>query len=277
MLFQSTSANHSKNGVLFRRHWILLFCLPIYAGMAVAATDVDAECVAKSGRIRAALVELYTSEGCNSCPPADRWLSGLPGPEIDPSQLVALAFHVDYWDYLGWRDRFAQPEFATRQRMASHRSGAKFMYTPQVLLNGVDTRSTWRSDIFGRHIREISQREAVAYLSLAAQFHDRALTIRLAANYSGSDPSDVFVALTQNNLESRVRAGENAGKTLRHDFVVRQLWGPLPVAKGSPVNTVLNATLPDDFRGADAAVSAFVQTRATGDVAQALTAAVCEK
>ena len=113
--------------------FVLAAALVVPAGAAAAGTQV---CSAESGAARHTLVELFTSEGCSSCPPADRWLSGL----AERDDLVALAFHVDYWDRLGWTDRFATPRHTQRQheRAAQARSG--YVYTPQVLVNGRDFR-----------------------------------------------------------------------------------------------------------------------------------------
>ncbi|HUG25789.1 DUF1223 domain-containing protein, partial [Piscinibacter sp.] len=103
-------------------------------GLAAAACAMAADaaaapqCSARSGPAAAPLVELYTSEGCNSCPPADRWLSALK----DRPGVVALAFHVDYWDGLGWKDRFASPLHTQRQAQQRAVNGARFSYTPQV-------------------------------------------------------------------------------------------------------------------------------------------------
>ena len=97
-------------------------------------------CTAQSGATVPAVVELYTSEGCSSCPPADRWLSALKGRD----GVVALAFHVDYWDSLGWKDRFAQPQFTQRQNATQRTSGARFAYTPQVILDSRDAPN-WSS------------------------------------------------------------------------------------------------------------------------------------
>src|SRR6476659_2802738 len=102
-----------------------------------SARAVDA-CTAASTRQVAPVVELYTSEGCNSCPPADRWLSKL---KADPA-VVALAFHVDYWDRLGWKDRFASAAFTQRQAAQQATNGARFSYTPQVVVDGRD-RTDW--------------------------------------------------------------------------------------------------------------------------------------
>ena len=101
---------------------------------ALLSVSVNAaECVARAETVSVPLVELYTSEGCSSCPPADRWLS-----QQVPGRFVPLALHVDYWDYIGWRDRFAQARFGQRQRDMVNRGGGRVVYTPQVMLSGVE-------------------------------------------------------------------------------------------------------------------------------------------
>ena len=117
-----------------------LTAMSILAGAAAAAAATPAgsvECSARSGAATPRVVELYTSEGCDSCPPADRWLSGLRGRD----DVIALAFHVDYWDRLGWVDRFGSPAHTERQQRLSRAMGSRFVYTPQVLLDGDDVRS----------------------------------------------------------------------------------------------------------------------------------------
>ena len=109
-----------------------------FAGVTVALAADPATCTARSGPTVTPVVELYTSEGCNSCPPADRWLSRF-APEADT---VALAFHVDYWDRLGWKDRFASAAHTARQGQQQAANGARFSYTPQVVADGAD-RKDW--------------------------------------------------------------------------------------------------------------------------------------
>ena len=98
-------------------------------------------CEARSTTTRVSVLELYTSEGCSSCPPADRWVSALSAKGFTPDRVIPLAFHVDYWDQLGWPDRMAKAQFSARQRMQAARHRAKVIYTPQLLLNGADYRS----------------------------------------------------------------------------------------------------------------------------------------
>src|SRR2546430_7591383 len=121
-------------------------------------------CSALSGERTTALVELYTSEGCSSCPPADRWLSCL-GKTHRPEVVVPLALHVDYWDYIGWKDPYAKREFSQRQRRLSQLQRLALVYTPQVLLEGMDFRS-WGQPEFDRELARINAQPARARLEL---------------------------------------------------------------------------------------------------------------
>ncbi|MDE2369103.1 MAG: DUF1223 domain-containing protein [Burkholderiales bacterium] len=185
----------------------LLGCAAV-AGAAAAAPICDAHSSATAPLV----VELYTSEGCSSCPPADRWLSTLKGR----SDVIALAFHVDYWDRLGWTDRYATPAGTARQRELARRAGGDGVYTPQVIVDGVDRRD-WR-------------------LSRAAGAVGPRIELTRDGDFVGVDvgplPGAVrelagYWAVVEDGYASSVRAGENAGATLHHDAVVR-LYRPLP-------------------------------------------------
>jgi hypothetical protein len=118
---------------------ISFLCAMLVSTLAPAASAA-AGCTAKSGAQTLAVVELYTSEGCDSCPPADRWLSGLKGAGTYADRVLPLALHVDYWDYIGWRDPFAQAQFSARQREMAAINRVRTVYTPQVLVGGRDFR-----------------------------------------------------------------------------------------------------------------------------------------
>lgn len=164
-------------------------------------------CRARSGATTPHVVELYTSEGCDSCPPADRWLSSL----IDRSDLIAAAFHVDYWDRLGWRDRFASARFTARQAQAQAHSGVRFSYTPQVLVDGRDWRR-W-PDL------PVATRPAAVNLWL--QRSGTQLSWRVEPLPGAPKTLALWWAVLEDGHRSHVQAGENAGVTLRHDHVVR--------------------------------------------------------
>jgi hypothetical protein len=183
------------------------------AGLAVFGQGIARAgdgCTAASARTTAPVVELYTSEGCNSCPPADRWLSTL---KADPA-VVALAFHVDYWDRLGWKDRFASAAFTQRQAMQQATNGARFSYTPQVVVDGRD-RTDWSSAAPGSGSRPAAPVE----LTLARDGDGFVATVMPAAN--APRRLAAYWAVTEQGHVSAVKAGENQGATLHHDFVVR--------------------------------------------------------
>lgn len=174
-----------------------------------SARAADA-CSATSARVAPSVVELYTSEGCSSCPPADRWLSTL---KDDPS-VVALAFHVDYWDRLGWKDRFASPAFTARQAAEQATNGARFSYTPQVVVDGRD-RTDWS------RARPASTARSPANVDVAlAQRGDR-FVATVTPGAASPKRLAAYWAVTEQGHSTAVRAGENEGATLHHDFVVR--------------------------------------------------------
>ena len=179
------------------------------ATCAAHAAGTGDTCMAQGAPSAPPVVELYTSEGCSSCPPADRWLSAL---KADPS-VVALAFHVDYWDRLGWKDRFASPAYTERQAQSQKSSGARFSYTPQVIVDGVDRPDWPRADVrrAGTHATPVGVNLARATAGYVADITPAA-PARLAA----------YWAVTEQGHVSAVRAGENQGATLAHDYVVRE-------------------------------------------------------
>jgi hypothetical protein len=174
-------------------------------------------CEARSGERVPRVVELYTSEGCNSCPPADDWVASLAGRD----DVIAAAFHVDYWDRLGWKDRFASAAATERQRQEGARSGAAFIYTPQVLVDGRDWRA-WP---------ELPRPQAGAKApALQARREGDVVNVQVAA-MAAADGKAARLALWWATLEdghrSAVRSGENAGRELRHEAVARR-FGSAP-------------------------------------------------
>jgi hypothetical protein len=232
----------------------------------------------QSGPRTAALVELFTSEGCDSCPPADRWLATL---KPAPGGLVPLAFHVDYWDYIGWKDPFAQPQFAARQRDAVRRQRGHVAYTPQVLVDGTDASIWASSSRADAALAKVVARPPRARLSLRADAAVDALDVELRVQPAGSIPREAraFVVLTESRLESRVAAGENRGQTLRHDHVVREFVGPflLGLPSQDTGETVIRKRFaaPSSWKQQDLSVSAFLQDMITGEVLQAVRIPAC--
>lgn len=246
--------------------------------LALAATSVHAQpgaCTVTSGPGTAALVELYTSEGCSSCPPADRWLSTLRESALGADRLVPLGLHVDYWDYIGWRDPFALPLFSARQRELAAIHRARVVYTPQVVLAGKDYRG-WSSRRFTDAVATVNATPARARITLALSASGNGSTgLRVTASVperDGREDAALYVTRYENGLSTRVERGENRGKTLNHDFVAREWWGPLALG---PAGDVAFERLLDAQRLGRGGIAAFVQSRRTGEVLQALALPGC--
>lgn len=246
---------------------------------AFAASVVQAApgaCAAQSGPATAALVELYTSEGCNSCPPADRWLSALPSAGFGPDRVVPLALHVDYWDYIGWKDPFAKPLFAARQRELAAIARSRVVYTPQVVLAGKDYRGWPARSRFAETVAAVNRTPARAAISLALEpYGSGAFEVTATASVQKREDREdaaLFVAVYENGLSTRVTAGENRGATLQHDFVAREWWGPLALDSSGAATLTRSVEAHAVHKGG---VAAFVQSRQSGEVLQALALAGC--
>lgn len=159
------------------------------------------------------VVELYTSEGCSSCPPADRWLSTLKHDPRLFKTLIPLAFHVDYWDSLGWPDRFARSSYSQRQRQLAQQGFVSQVYTPGVIVNSQE----WRAWFSG--VRELPTfTEPVG--ELKANYMNGVLQVR----FPEDKQYELHVAVLGMGLSSEVKAGENQGRRLQHDFVVLDMY-----------------------------------------------------
>lgn len=191
--------------------------------LAAAPLLAGATACERSAGVRPPLViELYTSEGCSSCPPADRWLSSLQRRD----DLLPLAFHVGYWDRLGWVDRFATREATDRQYQLAKAIGARNVYTPQVVVQGQDWRR-WPG---------LPAPPAAAPMTLKLRRdgdHVVAEVGAAAGSWTG------YWAVLEDGHRSRVSAGENRGETLAHDHVVR-LYQPVGAWQGTPQRFALS-------------------------------------
>jgi len=219
-----------------------------------------------------ALVELFTSEGCSSCPPADRLLGRIAEEASRSGQnILPLAFHVDYWDYLGWNDRFARPEFGRRQRWyaaAGHRDG---VYTPQIVVNG-DAAVVGSDERRARAaIAAALARPPAASLITDAMLHEPTHTVEVRVAGAGLPGSaTVNVAVVEDGLSTRVLRGENADAVLGHSRVVRA-FGTLPA--GTTAGELVLA-VPPDLVGGRSSVVAFAQDPATTRVLAATAGAL---
>lgn len=232
--------------------------LLLVANLPAAAS---AACMVRSGAQTVPLVELYTSEGCSSCPPADRWLSA----HAADTSANWLAFHVDYWDDIGWPDRFAAATYSQRQRARVGAAGGTTVYTPQVMV-GAQVRAPWRSGPGMRTALREARIPAPTGLALRLQPEANGWQVALGASRSAAATfaAQVWLAQYSDDQNTAVRAGENAGVNLHHDRVVRRLWGPWPLA-GATLSRHVAVTAPSPRWG----VIAFVQD-ARGRILQSL-------
>ncbi len=233
---------------------------PLFAGRPPSAGEERSTATAAP-----ILVELFTSQGCSSCPPADRLLSGLAAGE-NQATVIPLAFHVDYWNYIGWTDPFSSAEWSRRQSSYAESLATGRVYTPQLVVNG-------RRDCVGSNASRVRQeieragsQEAAGSLALDlrpgsdAQRLDLGIEARLGAAAAGERWS-VMVAVFENGLETPVSKGENGGRTLRNDHVVRTLIEAfsLPVRPGAERSERLEIELASDWDRRRLGVAVFLQ------------------
>ena len=244
-----------------------------------SASAANTVCENRSGNLRAQLIELYTSEGCSSCPPADRWLSSLVPKVVTAEEVVPLAFHVDYWDRLGWRDRFAAPAYTARQYASAKVSGSGFVFTPQVILAGRNyaawsSNSSVQKDV--RSMRTVAPE--AGFVLLQKPVVSGKLEFEVQAQLrQGVKLNDVriYAALFQNGLVSDVGKGENSGRQLHHDYVVRSLLTSNAIDPSGKTIFQDRFILPDDAQVKAMGVAVFAQDVKTGAVLQAMSAPLC--
>ena len=254
-----------------------ILAVAFLASLVSAHTFAAGQCSAKSGNETAALLELYTSEGCNSCPPADKWVSGLAPSGYKANQLVPLAFHVDYWDYIGWKDRFANTEFSGRHRGLARANGSGTVYTPQIFVSGKDIRLAFSNVKLNATLKDINPGKPRADIGLELDASSLS-ALGLSASASLANPSDdahAYLAVYENNLSSNVKAGENRGVKLEHDYVVRELIGPLKFDRQGKLEIKQSVAVQSDWKLNDLGVAAFVQRRDSGETLQALQLPAC--
>ncbi len=156
-------------------------------------------------------VELYTSQGCSSCPPADKLLNSIKKDKKLFTEIIPIAFHVDYWDRLGWKDPFASPEHTERQRYYYQTSNTGQVYTPQFVINGEE----WRGFFKGKKIQKNKSDASILNLEFTGQSVKANYPINAASNES----YNLHIAYLGIGLETEIKRGENHGKTLKQDFV----------------------------------------------------------
>jgi hypothetical protein len=219
---------------------------------------------------KAVVVELFTSEGCSSCPPADELLSRLrQQPSAQGVEVIPLGFHVDYWDFQGWRDRFSSADYSKRQEQYARKLRLEGPYTPQMVVDGA-------VQFVGNNAARAQQAITQAALQpqpaqIEISFAQEKVRVRVKAPELSSS-NDVLLAITEDNLANKVSAGENDGRVLRHSAVVRDFRRLGQLHDGS-----FDITAPlkpgKDWKPQDLRVVVFVQEAASGKIQGAASAA----
>ena len=215
------------------------------------------------------LVELFTSEGCSSCPPADALLAKLDHDQpIQNAEIIILGEHVDYWDDLGWHDRFSSHQYTERQSQYSARLGVDGVYTPQMIVDGTD-QFVGNDSFHARRSITSAAHKAKLSLSLSRPIldaHKISASVSLPALSASQAHAELYAALVDPQDTTDVRNGENGGRRLQHAGVVRNLQriGTLKDLSGGPLSFSLNA--PGDDKLSDMRVVVFAQQSNQGDV-----------
>jgi len=187
-----------------------------------------------------------------------------------------LAFHVDYWNHLGWDDPFSMPHYTRRQYDYARKRGTRTVYTPQVILNGAEFRR-WHAAGAEADIAAAAQGPAGATIALSVRaVGERDLDVEATiSNVAAAGEPMLYLALYENGLTNRIEDGENAGRTLHHDFVTRRLLGPFPVDAKSPATIKQRIQVDREWHKANMGVVAFIQRDSDNRVLQSLARPLC--
>ena len=257
------SISYKRNARITNMRLASLILLLFFTSLSLAETRPVL--TAYSPEHRVAMLELYTSEGCSSCPPADRFMTELKHAQVSELRMIPLSFHVTYWDRLGWSDRFADERHDNRQRSQVGLGEGRVVYTPQYMFNGRDFRD-YRSLYVD--VNRINQETASYQLKLSAVRDSNSVAVGLDVTSieAGDQAAVAYIALYEHDLSSEVTEGENEGEQLKHDYVVRELKGPFPVDQaGAEIAAVFSTS---DYKIEDTGIVAFVQKPLAPDVLQ---------
>lgn len=215
------------------------------------------------------VVELFTSEGCSSCPPADTLLARLPRmfPDID---VIQLSEHVDYWNNLGWKDRFSAPLFSMRQQDYGRMFGLQSVYTPEMVVDGA---TEFNGSDTGRAQQEITKAASGPRAAASIAMNSGGVRLHVDGVPRGMRNVDVFLAITETNLETSVERGENAGHRLRHVGVVRSLSsvGHFDAKKSGSYDADAKLNLNPEWRADNLKLVMLVQDRSSRKIIGAAT------
>lgn len=237
------------------------------------ATAVNAETWhAKSSDSVIAVLELFTSEGCGLCPAADDYVNALSEQNIDEEKLIVLGFHIDYLNNRkGWVDPFSKPEFTDRQKQLAHFNRYQNVFTPEMVVSG-ETVHSWREQLVDV-IGFLNAYPAEVDIALTAEQQADTLRVNTSVSVRGEDNrqhSALYLAVTESELFSEVRGGDNAGQDFTHQNVVREWYGPFELAASGTTQLQKTIPLAKNWQQDQLKLVAVVQNFSDGYVLQGL-------
>ena len=243
------------------------------SSLLVSASAFGQQWQAESADKQVAVMELFVSEGCGLCPAAERWVDQLPEQGITENELIVLGFHVDYLDdKKGWIDRFAKPRYTERQRQMARLNLYQTVFTPEIFISG-EVVHNWREH--GTDVIEfINSFDSEADISLTVKKTDETLNIDTEVTVLGEENqanSQLYLALTEDNIISEIHGGDNIGAVFNHQNLVRRWLGPFELnSDGDP--TLVQSSLPLDpsWKLHDLTLVAIVQNLDNAYVLQGL-------
>ncbi len=218
------------------------------------------------------LIELFTSEGCSSCPPADALLAKLDGSQpIAGAQAIVLSEHVDYWNHDGWKDAYSSSFFTDRQEEYVRRLGVREAYTPQMVIDGAAQMNGSDAGAVGRAIESARSHAKIPVRISSVDLADpKTIRVHLAVDALPADfkagKAEIFVAVALNHAESHVSAGENKGRDIRHVAVAESISKVGTVEKGKNFDRDVVVKVKSPLDRGNLRLIAFVQEGDTGDV-----------
>lgn len=248
----------------------LLLLLALIALPLLTLSEGEAAPAGRSVSAAPVVVELFTSQGCSSCPPADRLLSKLEQNPRLAGKVIPLSFHVDYWNYIGWTDPFSSPRWSERQKAYGRAFRSNRIYTPQLVVNGTSECVGSNEGEVMRRIDRALAADPAARVTLAVQPGtgdqlQAKVGVQLAPSLTAKGNLDLWVAVYETGLTTPVGSGENAWRTLKNDYVVRRFEKAftLPATAGARHSDEIALGLDKRWKRQNLGVVAFVQDAAT--------------
>lgn len=245
-------------------------CLLLLMSLPVTACGQSWQ--ASSSEKHTALLEMFVSEGCGLCPAAEKYVNQLPEKGITDNELIVLAFHIDYLNSRkGWIDKFASPVFTKRQKQLAHLNRYEHIFTPELVVSG-ETVHSWQEQLLDV-IGFLNNYQSEVDINLQVTAQSQALQIATQLTITGVEnrqQSKLYLAVTEDNVFSKVRGGDNAGRDFNHQNLVRKWLGPFDLNADGSSQIKQEIELDKNWQRDELSVVAVVQNLSDGYVLQAL-------